>query len=196
MKSSSSPGAPRAAAAEDSSQIAPRVRPSTAPRSCATRSSSASPPTTTSSCVLSRSNVFAQRDPILDRPVLRFAPASGMKRDDWSDVATKKFVANSRSLPLGKRSRAGSSSVKPELLAGVAPVAGRRVRCRSFRRARDESSHAARRSCCEDFVRIEEITDDQIEAAEVSRRSSGGSSASRRRSWRAAPYSIERIASA
>ena len=77
-------------------------------------------------------HLFAQRDPILNRPVLRFAPASGMNRDDWSFVSTKKFLRCFSVAFVRKEKRGRIDQRQSEFLQRVAPVDGQRVRVRQI----------------------------------------------------------------
>ena len=136
----------------------------------ASRSSSASPADHEQTARSDCEEVFAEFDPIFDRPIFRFASAAGMKRDEWCSWSR-------REIRRATRDRFRSDKSSPQDLSDESPISFERPReltrrvfaAAQLRRARNQTSLTPQRLrfVAKDLVRIEEVTHDQIEAAEV-----------------------------
>ena len=111
-----------------------------------------------------------QRDPVFQRPILSRASTAGMNCDRGIR-ADNSSRANSRSASDGNSSRGGIREDEAELFRAVAPVAT--AACSSatdLRRAGQEFSRRRNAQIAvKDFVGIEEVADDQIEAPQSNR---------------------------
>ena len=113
--------------------------------------------------------MFSKLSPVFDRPILRFAAAAGMKRDDRLRGVTEKCP---RKIAIGIRRidfRGLIVQAKPELFQWSGQLSRGMLAPGQLRGSCKEAfDSAAFQVRFKNPARIEEVTNDQIETAEIS----------------------------